>query len=107
MIVVLASFTFIIAAVSALVAINQFKPDLIINAGTAGGFNRCGGAIGDAYISTACKNHDRRIPIPGFQEYGVGSYVSHPTKNLVESLGLKTGIVSSGNSLDCTDKVFF
>jgi hypothetical protein len=32
-----------------------------------------GGAIGDVYLATAFKNHDRRIPIPGFDTYGVGA----------------------------------
>ena len=40
--------------------------DLVINAGTAGGFSRKGAAIGDAFISTGIKHHDRRIAIPGF-----------------------------------------
>ena len=41
-----------------------FKPDLLISAGTAGGFKAQGGAIGDVYISKAVMHHDRRIPIP-------------------------------------------
>lgn len=36
------------------------KPDLVINAGTAGGFKKHGTAIGDVFISTRVKNHDRR-----------------------------------------------
>lgn len=54
------------AALSTFLAINQLKPDIVINAGTAGGFKRKGGAIGDSYLSTIVKYHDRRIPIPGF-----------------------------------------
>ena len=37
------------------------QPDLLLNAGTCGGFKRQGGAVGDVYISTAFKNHDRSV----------------------------------------------
>jgi hypothetical protein len=75
---------FTAGALSAFYAINEFKPDIVINAGTAGGFKRAGAAIGDAFITTRCAHHDRRIPIPGFTEYGKGDYDSIPCKNLVE-----------------------
>ena len=38
---------------------------MIINAGTAGGFLAKGGRVGDVYVGTHLKHHDRRIPIPG------------------------------------------
>lgn len=44
--------------------LQAFRPDLLISAGTAGGFKAQGGAIGDVYISKAVMHHDRRIPIP-------------------------------------------
>lgn len=44
--------------------LQAFKPDLLISAGTAGGFKAQGGTIGDVYISKAVMHHDRRIPIP-------------------------------------------
>lgn len=49
-------------------------------------------------------NHDRRIPLPMFDVYGVGCEASMPATKLVAALGLKEGVVSSGNSLDYTDK---
>lgn len=70
------------AALSTFLAINQLKPDLVINAGTAGGFKRKGASIGDSYISTLVKYHDRRFPPKGYA-YGVGSYESHPVPNLI------------------------
>jgi 5'-methylthioadenosine nucleosidase len=91
------------AALTTFLAINQLQPDLVINAGTCGGFKAKGSAICDAYISTHTKNHDRRIPIPGFDTYGIGSVASFPCPNLVASLGLKTGVVTTGNSLDHTE----
>lgn len=72
------------ASLATFLAINQIKPELVINAGTAGGFRRKGAAIGDAFISTVIKNHDRRIPIPGFTEYGIGSYESIDCSNLIK-----------------------
>lgn len=36
------------------------KPDLVINAGTAGGFKKHDTAIGNVFVSTRVKNHDRR-----------------------------------------------
>lgn len=72
------------AALSTFLAISQLKPDLIINAGTAGGFQKKGAAIGDRYICTHMKNHDRRIPIPGFTEYGTGGHTAHPSPNIIE-----------------------
>jgi 5'-methylthioadenosine nucleosidase len=95
------------AAISAFVAINEFSPDLVINAGTAGGFKRCGGNIGDSYIGTHFKHHDRRIPIPGFIEYGVGNHKAFSCKNLIDALNFKSGVVSTANSLDHTPKVQF
>ena len=77
------------SAVLAYAALEAFHPDLLINAGTAGGFKvsksrapcewwRCiglrlvshhplqakGAAIGDVYLATHIANHDRRIPLP-------------------------------------------
>lgn len=78
--------------------------DLILNAGTCGGFQRMGGSIGDVYLTSGVVNHDRRIAIPGFTEYGHGklSYDIDPTR-MAEDLGFKTGICTTSNSLDKTD----
>jgi 5'-methylthioadenosine nucleosidase len=45
-------------------AIQSLKPDLIINAGTAGGFKARGATVGDIFIASHSAFHDRRIPIP-------------------------------------------
>lgn len=52
------------AALTAYLAIQAFKPDIVISAGTAGGFRSRGAAIADVFVSTGMVNHDRRIPIP-------------------------------------------
>lgn len=78
--------------------------DLVINAGTCGGFKRKGSNIGDVYVVNEFANHDRRIPIPSFEEYGIGKLQSSLTvEKLASTLQYKTGICTTGNSLDKTD----
>ncbi|KAI5064936.1 hypothetical protein GOP47_0019631 [Adiantum capillus-veneris] len=83
-------------------AVQALHPDLIINMGTAGGFKGKGAKVADAYIATKAANHDRRIPIPIFDEYGIGENTTISTPNLVQTLQLKEGKLSTGNSLDMT-----
>jgi 5'-methylthioadenosine nucleosidase len=91
------------ATLACYMGIERYNPDIIINAGTAGGFKRAGACIGDAYITTKMHFHDRRIPIPGFTEYGKGDYTSTETTKLVQALGFKSGGVTTSNSLDHTE----
>lgn len=89
------------AALSTFIALRDFNPDLIINAGTAGGFSSRGAKIGDVYFVTSTSFHDRRVPLPGFQEYGVHhANINFDNKALIQDLGLKTGHLSTGDSLD-------
>jgi 5'-methylthioadenosine nucleosidase len=90
------------AALTAYLALQALKPDLLLSAGTAGGFAARGAAIGDVFLATAAVNHDRRIPLPGFDAYGEGRFAALPAPALAAALGLKSGVVSSGNSLDFT-----
>lgn len=92
------------ASLATYVACQAFNPDLIISAGTAGGFKARGAAIGDVFVSTGKMHHDRRIPLPGFDKQGLGYVESTPTPQLRAALGLKAGIVTSGNSLDYTEQ---
>lgn len=93
------------AALMCYLAIEKFQPDLLINAGTAGGIAGRGCKIGDVYLSSGkfCF-HDRRIPIPGFEQYGIGLYPSYDTSVIAKDLQLKTGTVSTGNSLDLLER---
>ena len=52
------------AGLMSYLAIQAFKPDVVISAGTAGGFKSSGAQIADVFVSSAMINHDRRIPIP-------------------------------------------
>merc|ERR1711976_893187 len=88
------------AALSTFLGIQEFKPDLVISAGTAGGFKAKGGEIGDVYHGTSTINHDRIISIPQFTAYGMDSRTSTPCPNMVKALGLKEGVVSTGNRFD-------
>jgi 5'-methylthioadenosine nucleosidase len=91
-------------------AAQALEPDLFISAGTAGGFSRRGGAVGDVYLCAEFANHDRRIAIPGFDRYGVGRVATggaaggEAIGEAARSLGLKQGVVTTGNSLDCLEK---
>jgi 5'-methylthioadenosine/S-adenosylhomocysteine nucleosidase len=91
------------ATLSAFLAVQHFRPDLIINAGTAGGFAQRGSEIGDVYVSHKyIRYHDRRIPLPGFDKYGMGNYPCLNASRLAQKLGMKLANVSTGNSLDIT-----
>ncbi|KAJ0816438.1 putative methylthioadenosine nucleosidase [Helianthus annuus] len=81
-------------------SIQALKPDLLINAGTAGGFKVKGVSIFDVFIVSDLAFHDRRIPIPGPDKYGLGRRKSFSTPNLVKELNLKVCKLSTGDSLD-------
>jgi 5'-methylthioadenosine/S-adenosylhomocysteine nucleosidase len=91
------------ATLNAFVAINEYKPDLIINCGTAGGFYSKGGAIADVYIANQVFFHDRRIALPGgFAAYAQGDYPVLDSSVLATKFGLKQGVISSSDALDYT-----
>ena len=89
------------ATLLAHLAIERWGPSVVVNAGTAGGFEAHGAAVGDVYLSEGrVVYHDRRIAIAGFDSYGVGSYPCLEATGLARALGYKTGVVSSGDALD-------
>jgi len=81
-------------------SILAIQPDLIINAGTAGGFKAKGACISDVYVVSTVAFHDRRIPVPVLDIYGVGMRNTFPTPNLIKELNLKVGRLSTGDSMD-------
>ncbi|MFA8300246.1 MAG: hypothetical protein ACEPOV_08805 [Hyphomicrobiales bacterium] len=89
------------AVITTLSVIQKIQPDLIINAGTAGGFAKRGGKIGEVYSakSGVCF-HDKRIPLGDYAAMGLGNYNCLEIPNLSQKLGLKQGVVTTGNSLD-------
>lgn len=91
------------AVVTTLHAIEAVAPTLVVSAGTAGGFEARGGAIGTVYVAERCVFHDRRIAIDGFDRYGVGDYPVHDLGPTADALGFVRGTVSTGNALDAPD----
>ncbi|XP_077221153.1 5'-methylthioadenosine/S-adenosylhomocysteine nucleosidase-like isoform X3 [Tasmannia lanceolata] len=81
-------------------SIQALNPDLIINAGTAGGFKAKGACIGDVFLASDVAFHDRRIPIPVVDQYGIGARKAFSTPNILKELNLKVGKLSTGDSLD-------
>ncbi len=93
------------AAVCTTLIIQQIKPELLMNFGTAGGFESRGWSIGEAcVISEPIVFHDRRVSIPGYQESQLGAYPVADTSRLRQTLGLRAATVSSGSSLEMSDR---
>jgi 5'-methylthioadenosine nucleosidase len=94
------------AAMAAFLALQKITDaDILINAGTCGGFRAMGAAIGDVFLTTAVAHHDRRIPIPDFIPYGVGLLASKlDMEKLAAEHNFKRGVCTTGNSLDKTDE---
>ncbi|KAL7002598.1 Mutanase [Sarracenia purpurea var. burkii] len=88
------------AALVTYASVQALQPDLIINAGTAGSFKAKGASVGDIFLASDVAFHDRRIPIPVFDMYGVGLRQAFSTPNLLKTLNLKVGKLSTGDSLD-------
>jgi len=87
------------AAICAL-GIAECKPDVVINAGTAGSFTACDAHIGDVYIVEDYLYHDRRISLSGFDKYGVGGY--HVALGSHLTTMFPTAVATTGSSLDIT-----
>jgi nucleoside phosphorylase len=89
------------AALNTFLTLTHWPAELVLTAGTAGGWARHGASIGDVYLSRErFVYHDRRIPLPGFDRYGIGSFPAAAAARVAGDLGLKAGIVTTGNSID-------
>lgn len=88
------------ATLSTYLGIEYFHPDLIISIGTAGGIAKNGAKQGDIYYSQKIYFYDRRLPLKGYHEYGLGDYPSAIFASLDNKIGLKPGIICSGDSFD-------
>jgi len=92
------------AALTTYETCRRWPVDLIVSAGVAGAWSRCGAQVGDVFVSRdRFVYHDRRVDLPGFDVYGVGSFPAVDASRLAEELGFSTGIVTTSNSLDETD----
>lgn len=89
------------ATLTAQLAISNFHPDLLINAGTAGGFIEKGAQIGDVYLSHKyIVFHDRRVSIGAWRRMGFGYYPCFDSDAIAQAGGYKQGICTTGSSLD-------
>jgi nucleoside phosphorylase len=91
------------AVMNAMASVDRFRPDLVVSAGTSGGWQARGGAIGKVYLSYPhVVRHDRRIDIDGLREYGIGRFPVVPMRRVAHDIGAEPGIVTTGGSLDET-----
>ncbi len=91
------------AVMNTLAAVDRFRPDLVVSAGTSGGWQARGGSIGKVYLSYPhVVRHDRRIDIDGLREYGIGRFPAVPMRGVARDIGAEPGVVTTGGSLDET-----
>ena len=81
----------------------KLNVELVINPGTAGGFNSRGGNIGDIYLASKVLFHHREIPMGPYEPYGIGTFDAYDFNQLDQSLNFKTGVFSSSDSLTCRE----
>ena len=89
------------AALSTQVALSTGPFDLVVTAGTGGGWRRSNAEIGDVYVAwphITC--HDRRIDLPGFDQFGRANILTADLRRLAADIGCRLGIVTTGDSLD-------
>lgn len=87
------------AALSTLIGVQHCAPDLVVSAGTAGTRRRSGLGLGDVVVASGhFVHHDRRIPLDGFRELGVGRFPAADLDEVATGLGLAMGVFSTGNS---------
>jgi len=88
------------ATLAAHLAIERFAPDLLINAGTAGGFAARGAEVGQVFLSAdRFAYHDRIVPLDGYREAARGDYRGRDVSRVAADLDLKLGRISTGDSL--------
>jgi 5'-methylthioadenosine nucleosidase len=87
------------AALSTAVGILAWTPDLVVSAGTAGARRLSSLRLGDVVVASGhFVHHDRRIPIDGFRQLGIGSFPAADLDAVADGLGFATGVFSTGNS---------
>ena len=93
------------ASLTAFLLCRRFRPDLLVNAGTCGGFRSAGAEIGSIYVGAdAFLFHDHWIPLPRFDAFGVGRIPANPPDEVVRLLEAERGVVSSGDSFETNER---
>ncbi len=98
------------AATTLTAALTIERADLVINAGTAGGFESRGVAIADLVLARTVSVHDARVALPGFDVLARGHTRLSPSDSALHAMAEELsahatahiGAVSSGSSLDST-----
>lgn len=89
------------ASVTALLGIRKFSPALVCSMGTCGGKPGGKGNVGDVFLcSGRVWFHTKRIPLAGWDEYAKGGFLCPDVAALAARLGLKTGTLSTTDSVD-------
>lgn len=100
------------SAVATTLMICQFKPDCIINTGSAGGFDPALN-VGDVVISTEVRHHDVDVTAFGYEMGQVpkmpAAFIAHPAliaaaEHSIAALGYcktKKGLIATGDSFMC------
>ena len=93
------------AVLTTMHVIEHWQPDVVMSAGTAGGWSRSAAQIGDVFVAWPhVVRHDRRIGIEGFRDYGIGRHrVWTHSEELAHHLDARKGVVTTSNSLDESD----
>ena len=93
-------------ALTRVLAASREPFDLVVNAGTAGGFEARGQAIADLVVARDTLFHDARVAIGGFDRVARAHTrlsADEPTlARTAASLDARIGLVSTGASLDAT-----
>jgi 5'-methylthioadenosine nucleosidase len=88
------------ATLSTYLGIENSHPDFIISIGAAGGLEQNGAKEKEIYVSQKIYFYDRRIAAKDYHEYALGAYSSADISSIDKKIGLKQGIICSGDSFD-------
>ena len=91
------------AAQSTALLIEHFKPDLIINPGTAGGIKERGACVGDVYTGSV-QQHDAFMAHPVYQQHACRVLQTQgPEICTALNIKVKEGMISTGESFKKSD----
>ena len=89
------------AALTTHAAIESWRPDLVVSAGTAGAWERQRSSVGDVFMAwDRFVFHDHRIDLPAFSKIATGDIAAADLRHVAGPLGFKLGVVTTGDSLD-------
>lgn len=88
-------------ALAAYKLIEEFQPDIFINAGSAAGFSEKGVQVNEIYLGQGTAGfYDRRGGTSAFVEFCRGDYPILKASKLAAALNVKTAKITTGHSFD-------